>query len=301
MHIGIDIGGTNLKGGIMDRSGNLTEIRTRPVENPDDIFPEINSFLSGYFSNFEIKSCGIGLPGVISGGRVIVSPNIPALDGALLAEEIKIPHGIPLAFENDANTAALAELTEGAGKGRDYFIYVTLGTGIGGAIIYRGEILKGETGGAGEIGHMIINAFGENPVKNDFRVGTLEQLAGRAGILTIAENISPGKYPDVKDIAESAKQNSPDAIDIINKISEIVSLGIISAMNLLDIRTVIIGGGISLIGGRLFHNIRENIKRRALPSVAGKFEILQAHFLYNTGIAGAALLGKHFATSKGVR
>src|SRR3989339_1605930 len=307
MYLGIDIGGTNLKSGIVDENGNLIEqlsIPTNAENGPDAVINNIKNIIQEARNNFpDLKSVGIGVPGVVTDeGVVRISPNLPGWVDQPLKKKLTDIISIPIAIDNDANTAAVAELELGAGKGQNNFIYITLGTGVGGAIIINRNIFRGDTGGAGEIGHTIIDVNDDIKIyPQSFRSGTLEEFIGRKQIIEFAKNIL-NKYPDsilnqnknidVSSISDAISENDMAAIECFKKIGFYLGVGIASAMNLLDISTVIIGGGISMSDSILFDSALDTIKQRALPTIASRAELRKAHFTKDAGIIGAALLGK---------
>ena len=307
MYLGIDIGGTNLKSGIIDEDGNLIEqssIPTNAVMGPEEVINNIKNIILDTKVNFpELKSVGIGVPGIVTDeGVVRISPNLPGWIDLPLKKILAEIIPIPIAINNDANTAAIAELELGAGKELKNFIYITLGTGVGGAIIINRKIFRGDSGGAGEIGHTIIDVNDdENNYSVSFRSGTLEELIGRKQIIVLAKNIL-NKYADsilnqnnnidVSSISDSVSENDTASIECFKKIGFYLGAGIASAMNLLDISIAIIGGGISMSDSILFDSALYTIKQRALPTIASRAEIRKAHFTKDAGIIGAALLGK---------
>jgi glucokinase len=209
---------------------------------------------------------------------------------------------LPIAVDNDANVAALAELELGAGKGSDYFLYITLGTGVGGTIVVNRKIFRGFHGYAGEIGHTIINSQEEpSNKKMVFRTGTLEEAIGRNQIIQLAKKII-AKYPnsilhkfediDVNHISEATSKNDEGAKVCLKKIGEYLGIGLASALNLLDLNLVIIGGGISQAHDILFESASKTIKKRAMPGIAEYVELRKAQFSKDAGIIGSALLGK---------
>ncbi|ROL61126.1 ROK family protein [Bacteroidetes/Chlorobi group bacterium ChocPot_Mid] len=304
MFIGIDIGGTNIKYGVVDNSGNI--LNQNSLENnqnihPNIIFEKFKSIIPKLIEQFpSVQSMGIGVPGIIDKSGVLdVSPNLPLWKGFNIGNEFKKISHLTIAVDNDANAAAIAELELGNGTDLENFIYVTLGTGIGGAIIINKKIFKGTSGGAGEIGHTIINSEHKDNSLQPFRLGILEEFAGRNAIIKNYQSqvtlhhsgIQSENNLDVKDIAELAKYGSKPAIDCLNSIARLIGIGLASAMNLLDIPYVIIGGGISQAGDFFFDTIRTTIKERSLPTISYKFEVREAFFKQNTGIIGAAMLG----------
>lgn len=302
MYLGIDIGGSSIKFGIIDDKYKILfkEIIDLSPKSKKPIVEIINDAIVSTLQNFnKIQSIGIGIPGIINNGKVIISPNIPSINGINFYEHIEIKKKIPIAIDNDANAAALTELFIGVGKKLNSFIYITLGTGVGGAIIHNREIFRGFDGSAGEIGHIIINADISNK-QADFTTGTLEHYIGRQGIIRLfKEAVKNSIYSfdvpenvDVSDISEYADANECEALEALSKAGRYFGVGLASVMNLLGIPFAIVGGGISKINNIFYNRALETIKQRALPHIAKKAKILKAKFLNDTGIIGAAILGK---------
>ncbi|MBI5325854.1 MAG: ROK family protein [Ignavibacteriae bacterium] len=307
MYLGIDIGGTNLKSGVIGENGNIIEqssIPTNAIDGPDTVIQNIKAIFLKNKEQFPgLRSVGIGVPGIVTGDGIIkISPNLPRWINLQLKTKLSGFIDIPLAIDNDANTAAVAELEMGAGKDLLNFFYITLGTGVGGTIIINREIFRGDSGGAGEIGHTIINANDKtNCYTTSFRSGVLEEFIGRKQIIELAKSILK-IYPDsslcnikeldVSSISDAASENDMAAIECFNKIGFYLGAGIASAMNLLDISTAIIGGGISMSDDILFDCAFKTIKLRALPTIAQRAELRKAFFTKDAGIIGAGLLGK---------
>lgn len=307
MYLGIDLGGTNLKSGIVDEGGNLIEQSSIPTyadKGPDEVISNLKNIILLAKNNFpELKSIGLGVPGIVTDDGVVrISPNLPKWIDLPLKALLQNIITIPIAIDNDANTAAIAELELGAGKELNNFIYITLGTGVGGSIIINRNIFRGDSGGAGEIGHTIINVNAKsNCYTTSFRSGTLEEFIGRKQIIDLCKKILKS-YPDsilnqvdnldVSTISDAATVNDIAAEECFKKIGNYLGVGIASTMNLLDISTAVIGGGISLSDTILFDCALETVKHRALPTIASRAEIRKAQFTKNAGIIGAALLGR---------
>jgi glucokinase len=304
MFLGVDVGGTNLKIGVVSSRNYIIDMGSEPT--PKDIEPSefvnllvfrIKEYLRKYPA---IESVGIGLPGVINNvGQIIVAPNLPNWTMYPFASEISRHFRLPVAIENDANIAGFAELKEGVGRNFRNFMYVTLGTGVGAAIFLNGELYRGMTGNAGELGQMIINAIStEDENLKPFQRGSLEHYTGKNGILRIAnktaEDMGMDKnFTGVKEIEEAANEGCPSADYTLKTVGAYLGCGFVSAMNLLDIHNIVLGGGISK-SNRIFNSIQETIKKRALPHIANSFTLQNARFSENTGILGAALYGKYF-------
>ncbi len=308
MYLGIDIGGTSIKFGILNNQYKIIYNSTIPLPNKsiDEIINKLNSKISELEYLYpKIESVGIGVPGIVNNGKVIISPNIPLLNNVNLFERILLKHNMPFAIDNDANAAAITELELGTGKKLNSFIYVTLGTGVGGAIINNREIFRGYNGSAGEIGHTIID-FNIEKEHENYQTGTLEYFIGRQGIIRLFKevvsesinNIEIDEDIDVSDISEFADANECEALEALSKAGKYFGIGLSSAMNLLGIPYVIVGGGISKVNNIFYRKAIETIIIRALPTIAKQAKIIKARFSNNTGIIGSALLGKKLLNNK---
>jgi glucokinase len=309
MYLGIDIGGTNFKYGIVNHLDEIVysnSLPSCPEKGKEYLLSKLLEVCTGeLIDRFSIKSIGIGLPGIIcKNGVVKVLPNLPGWDNTDLKSILNQNLNIPFYIDNDARMAAIAELTSGAGRDFNDFLYVTLGTGIGSAIIINREIYRGYNNSAGEIGHIIIDC---NAKKEDFsfpyRIGILEEYAGRTQIIAIADRILiSDSYSylhnindfDVVDISREAENGDRAAIKIISQAAEYIGIGLVSVMNFLDIRFIVIGGGIAK-SELLLKKIEETIKFRALPNVSEYFKIVRAKFQADTGIIGSAIAAKFYA------
>ncbi len=303
MYLGIDIGGTNFKFAISKLENFDIEPVSYPI-NPKNSKQEILEHIDKILDNNYIKKIGIGVPGIINQSGIIkVLPNLPDWENFDLRQFFE-QRNVPIYYDNDANIAALAELYEGAGKDLENFLYLTLGTGIGAGIIMNRQILRGDTNSTGEIGHTIIdrNARIEdfNPT---FRTGIVEEYAGRNQILELCRSVlsnnpnsSLNHIPnyDVKDIEIEAQKGDIAANKVLGSVGYFISLAITNALNLLDLHTVIIGGGISQ-SNTIIKHIYENIKLRALPHIAEDIVIKNAKFTSNTGVIGALIAAKFLA------
>lgn len=306
-YAGIDIGGTAIKSGIVETDGTIHEFKEELTEsNYHAVIAYIKSLTKELSP--KVKSIGIGFPSVVNpkDGCVYYPPNMPGWTIVPLAQIIQQEINIPVAVENDANTAALAESIFGAGKGISDFLYVTLGTGVGGGVIINGRIYTGQKGGAGEIGHIIVD-INEDPTEEmiangrAYRAGTLEERAGRAGIIAAAKRLARnnnsrlnkyGDYLDVEHISEEAYNGDDVAIDCLRQTGKILGLGLASALAILDMSLIVVGGGISQAHPILLESVHQTLQQRALPTIAAEIKVKQAHFTKYAGVIGAAMVGK---------
>ena len=300
--IGVDIGGTTAKIGVTDALGNILYkeiVATGGDISPNIILNKIIDKTRKIAEKFEnIKAIGIGLPGIVKNGIIQIAPNLPLWKDFDIENIFRNNFSYPIAIDNDANTAAIAELILGTGREKTNFVYITLGTGVGGAIIIDKKIYKGINGAAGEIGHLIIE-YNNNDNIPDFRKGILEEFIGRKSIIELAKKMLEN-YPnsilkqsdfDVVDISKAAEKNDELARKCLMQIGEFLGIAIANIANLLDITDFIIGGGISAINEIMYENALKTAKNRAIPPIAKHITIEKAHFINDTGIIGAALVG----------
>lgn len=306
MYLGVDLGGTNLKFGIIDSHAEIIyqySVQTKSDSGSDKLIRKIIIHTEGILRQFpEIVSIGIGVPGVVADGIVKIAPNLRGWKNIDLRSKLEKEFKMPIGLDNDANVAAIAENEYGAGADFDNFIYVTLGTGVGGCIIHNNSIFRGESGGAGEIGHTIINAFEEDGDEETYRTGTTESYMGRDKFIECARDLAK-KYPesiinsldtfDVKDISLAAQDDDPAAKECLEKTGTLFGKAIASSMNLLDISKVVVGGGISQADSIFYTNAEKSMKAKLLPPLKESGRIVRAKYLKNAGIIGAAIIGKN--------
>ena len=228
---------------------------------------------------------GIGVPGVVDPytKHVQSPPNLPGWDSVPLQSMVSEALGVHVVVENDANAGAIAELRAGAGKTLNNFLYVTLGTGVGGGIIIDGKLYTGPHGDAGEIGHLYI----ASSLDDSSPSFTLEHLIGRRGIL---ERYGGGDDVDVADIDVRASLGEAQAVRVMTDTGTLLGIGLCGMLAILGLRTVLVGGGISR-SALILDTARATVRRRAIPTIAQNAQIIPAHFLNDAGLVGAAMLG----------
>ncbi len=299
MHLGIDIGGTTAKFGVYNESFELQQRDSFSIETIHTLpqfFIKLRSKLVELEDKFKIKSIGVGFPSVVrKNGWVFTAPNIPFFENFNIIEEINNITNLTFDVDNDANVAAIAESEAGEAVFIDDFIYITLGTGTGGAIFSEGHILKGKNGGAGEIGHLVIDKNQHNAKDNrTFRQGILENFTSRAAIMKLYKDKSQqNSNLDVSDISALAEKGDEKAIDVLKNVAEALAAGMASAANLLDINYFVIGGGISNVCDVFYDTLNNHLARRLLPSLSSDYSIHKAKHLADAGILGAAIIGRN--------
>ncbi|MGM0587936.1 MAG: ROK family protein [Bacteroidota bacterium] len=308
--IALDVGGTNLKAAIVDSQGQLSYSTQEPTNtsSPTALIHQIAGKLGELQSHdkFEIAGIGIAMPGMINLERSVVSnpPNFPGWKQINLVQQLKkeLSLTIPIALENDANAAALGSLRFGLGKQHDSFILITLGTGVGGAIIMDGKLYRGPTGMAGEMGHMIIQADG--PASHAPTRGTLEAFLGQRFLTRWAmEQIK--KHPDnslydlvqkqsdsfeLSTLTAAAQSGNSLAIQLWSEAGRWLGLGLTNLVHLLDIRTFIFAGGIANAGDLLLQPARQTMDRQLMLPFRSNLHLLTETPAEQLGIHGAAAL-----------
>ena len=306
MYIGIDLGGTNLKYGIVDDKGDIVfqyAQATRANKGLDYVLNNLKQVIYKLIEkNKKVKSIGIGIPGVVDeDGTVKISPNLPDWVDVPLGKFLKNTFDLPIIVDNDANAAALAEMEFGEAKDAQNFLYVTLGTGAGGAIVINRELYRGEGLAAGEFGHIIIDVNAPLDEEYTYRTGIVETFVGRNYITAFGREFIKQypdsllhKYdrPDPYFISEALSKGDEAAKELFTIVGTHLGIGLASACNLLDMGLIVIGGGISQAHPHLFDTAERVLKERTLPPISERVEIRKAKFTKDAGIIGAALLGK---------
>lgn len=310
--IGVDLGGTMIKAALVERDKGLVAeaaIETEADRGPEHVLDRIAEIVRGVETSspdYPISGVGIGAPGVIDWDRtsVIYPPNLPGWEIINLRDALgsRLGGGMPVFVENDANLAGLGSAYYGAGRPHSSFIMITLGTGVGGAIIYNNQIFRGTTGAAGEIGHTTIDF--EGPVDRYGIGGAVEAYLGqkflshygRYKLLTRHEStIHDVAGEDLKDLTplmlyEAARDGDEPAREILAWAGHKLGVALGSAVNLLDIRKIVVGGGLSAAGDYIFEPARKSIEQYVMPDHRGDVEIIRETLGNEAGMLGAAHL-----------
>lgn len=310
--VGIDLGGTNVKAGLVQRGKGLCLQDRMPTEadkGPDHVIKRIATLIRAMIAaapNREIAGIGIGAPGAINWERTTVTlpPNLPGWDSINVRDRLQKELGlaVPVVVGNDANVAGLGSAHYSTGQPYDSFVMVTLGTGVGGAVIYQNKIFRGSTGGAGEIGHMTIDY--EGPVDRAGIAGAIEAYLGqhflshhaRYRLLPHTESIIHEMAgEDLKNITpemlyEAARDGDEPARNVLAWAGHKLGCVLASAVNLLDIRTFIVGGGVSQADHFILEPARQTIVQYVLPGLRKGVKILREERGNDVGVLGAAHL-----------
>jgi glucokinase len=317
--VGVDIGGTKVAAGLVDRNGEIkAQVRTPMVANQGsgEGLAAVVSAIDLLFAHDAkarnlIRGIGICAPGPLdpATGVVINPPNVPCWRNFPLASEVEKVYGVPVKVENDANAAALAEAYWGAGRGYRHIFYAGIGTGIGTGIVCRGRIYNGRTGAAAEGGHMSIDYRG--PLCGCGKPGCIEVLAAGPAIARRARaklTSQQGTHSSILDLAKG----SIDAVtsemvghayaagdqlakQVLLETVQLLSLWLSNIVDLLEPDVIIVGGGVAAMLNPLFGDIAAGLAQYCIISRCREIPLLKAHYGKDAGIAGGAALCSDYA------
>jgi glucokinase len=297
--IGVDVGGTNIKLGLVNPTGRIiskTRLDTKSfgadkTKLIDALVAAIRSLLDkNKIKKQDILGMGIGLPGLIDPQLGIVRqlPNIPGWKDVPLGQLLKNKLKIPIFIENDVKLISLAEWKYGAGRGCSDFICITLGTGIGGGLIFNNKLYTGPGFVAGEIGHIPIKENGI-PCPCGGR-GCFERYVGNGYLLQKARRIFKDSRICLPDVRIMAERGNKKAIQFWHEVGETLAQGLIGVTNLLNPRMIIIGGGVANNFPRFAPVLRGLVKKHAMKVQGKMVRIVRARFVEGAGILGADVL-----------
>ena len=308
--VAVDLGGSKIALGIISRDYLILareHFLTQAEEGVDSVIKRIISAVkqitaSANTTLSHIYGVSIAAAGAIDSRRGIItlSPNLPGWRDIPLGSIIEERLGIRTWLLNDANAAALGEHHFGAGRGVANLVYLTIGTGIGGAVIIDGKLYTGVCGSAGEIGHMTIDTNG--PGCECGNIGCLEQLAAGKAIAreaknrlasgersSLSEDVA-GKLEDVtaEDVAVAAKKGDTLAIDVVNSAATYLGVGMVNLVNIFNPEAIVVGGGVANMGDLLLAPARQVVRERAFLESAAAVCIVAAELGSDAGLLGAA-------------
>ncbi len=302
MYIGIDVGGTNLKAGLVDEAGNIVKVERVPLDfQGPERFAEILAELSKRVIQEKVRWVGVGLPGAVDGGDVLFTTNIP-MENVPLERLFRKHLDLPLLLGNDADCAAVGEFFGGAGKGTRDFAVVTLGTGVGAGIIVDGKLRGGLA--SSEAGHMVIIQDGE-PC-NCGRRGCWERYASATGLIqqtkrameahpeSLLHEIAAENGVEGRTAFQAAEAGDEAALEVCRNYVNYLAGGLTSLINILRPEAVAIGGGVAAAPERLLlEPLREAVAKESFSRHGGRItKVLRAERGNDAGIIGAAMLGR---------
>ena len=309
--IGVDLGGTKLLAGAVDRELNVHHRATRAARAADHLgvidtvvsaVGEVRDAIEG--GSGRVEAVGIGIPCLIDQrrGLAVMSTHLPLTDVPfrdLVAERI----GLPVVVDNDANAAMLAEWRFGAARGARDAALLTIGTGIGGGLVVGGALQRGSQGAGAELGHMVVQADGPPCNGNCPNHGCLEAVVSGAALAREAQRIArerprsglgralaAGREISGPLVTELAHDGDPAAVDAVAAIGRWLGVGVANLVNMLNPDVVVIGGGVIAAGELLLGPAREVVMQRALSPSKEHARIVPARFGAESGMLGAATL-----------
>lgn len=307
-YVGIDLGGTNTKIGLLNIEGDILKssiIKTLSSEGVDKTMERIWSVIQELVKETDVnienvKGIGMGIPGPVEDQSIVAFfANFPWGTNVNVKEKLEKITGIETKLDNDANIIALGEAKYGAAKGSKSSVTVALGTGIGGGIYVNGMLISGFKGAGGEIGHMKIVKDGR--VCGCGQKGCFEAYASATGLIreavsrltvnkqnllyTMIEGNIAGL--EAKDIFAAAKEGDAFSLDLVDYEAEYLAMGIANILNIINPEAIVLGGGVALAGDILLDPLRKKLEKYALPVTLEDLKIVQGMLGNEAGIKGA--------------
>lgn len=307
--LGIDLGGTNCRGALVRPDGGLIASRrmeTRIGDGREMFLDRLVDFCrelldEGRDHGFAARALGLGVPGVISGGTVRSSPNLSPLDGVDLAAVMRERLALPVTVVNDANAIAWGEAQYGAGRDIDSFVVLTLGTGVGGALVLNRRLWEGADGSAGEIGHIMVEPHGR-PCGCGSR-GCLEQYASATGIVASArealaagvggllDGVTEEELTSVQ-VASAARAGDRAAMIAFEEAGSRLGQVLAGVANLLNLDAAVLTGGASESFDLMRSSFESELLARAFALPAARLAVVRGVCGDDAGILGASALAR---------
>jgi glucokinase len=300
--IGVDLGGTNMRAAAIDAAGRiLSRARRETPKAAEDIVAAMVSAVNECREAclLPARAVSVAVPATIrrSDGAMTALPNVKALEYFPLTERVEAATGLPVLLENDANAAALGEFWLGAGREAQTMIMVTLGTGVGGGIVLKGQLWTGADGTAGEIGHVCVETNGAKCGCGSR--GCLEVYSSATAMVRLARQLGT-EYSDTtvpmderltsKALYEHGIAGDALALEVFRIMGTYLGVGLSSLINILNPELIVIGGGAAAGWDLFIGHVKETIKQRAFATPAERAQLLRAERGDDAGILGAAYL-----------
>jgi glucokinase len=308
--IGVDIGGTSTKFGIVDKDGNVLHSSTMPTNTHvqvhtfiDELYEKLSELIEKVGGIGRIKGIGVGAPnGNVYTGTIEYAPNLPWKGVIPFAKMLQDKFKLPVKLTNDANAAAVGEMMYGAAKGMKDFILIALGTGVGSGIVANGELIYGHDGFAGELGHTIIIPDGRLHVGTG-KKGSLESYASATGVaLSAMEILRDTSRPSLlrnipiekitsKDVFEAAQQDDEVAKEVFEFTGKILGMSLANFVMFSSPEAIILFGGLTKAGDLILKPTREHMEANVIEIFENKVKILFSHLKESdAAILGASAL-----------
>lgn len=293
--VGIEVSTSSLKAVFLDPEGGLMSSQNFLLNPEENVFSQLIGFINELKKNGDFGKIGIAVPGLVSHQthRIVFSTRIPDQNEVDLVNHIQEKTGLTVLIENDANAAGYGEYVLGAGRGSQNMFYITLGVGVGGAIIVNGEIWRGVSGFAGEFGYMTLNSEGMK----------LEEVASAENIVRRIRNrfhqdhtsslvrIGEEKFT-ISDVIREANKNDGFAQMMLERTGMYVGIGVASVINLLNIEKIVVGGDVMEAESYVLPAIIERAKELSFTPAFETTQILAGELKNSAAAIGVALLTK---------
>jgi glucokinase len=304
-YVGVELCAASARAALVTLDGRVVSRRESAFE-PSDIASQIARIVSGLRddSGARVGGVGIGVPGLVNPrtGRVVISSDLPSVVREDLRSALSDAAGLPVTLDNDANAGALGEYTVGAGRGSRNMFYVTIGTGIGGALVLDGKLWRGASGFAGEFGHITIDPEGVECTCGN--VGCLETVASAPNIVrrtherlmrdstSSLSRLGLNKNFTAADIAHEAKNGDDFAALMMARTGRYIGTAIAAVINLLNTERIVLGGGVMDAGDLILEPVTAEARRRSFQPNFESTEIVTATLGPDAVPIGAALLAR---------
>jgi glucokinase len=319
--VGIDVGGTNIKFGLVDDNGQTLaqhSIRTEQDRGAEDACARMAHAVQQLINQAKVAKsdvvrAGLATPGPMDIGKgIILRPgNLPGWWDFPIRDRVSHHIGLPVSFANDANAAAYGEFWSGAGKQYHSLVFLTLGTGVGGGIIIGDTLIEGEHSCGSECGHILINPADDAPMDSLGKRGSLESLANASAVVdralraigsstatTLSKRRAAGEEITPRVVAEEAERGDEVARQVIMETAYWLAIGIVSFIHIIDPDAVLLGGAMTFgdneseVGRAFLQRIRDEVRPRILEPLRDVVRIEFASLGGDAGYVGAAGLAR---------
>lgn len=300
--LGVDIGGTDIKLGIVTQEGDIVErgkIPTLADEGPGQAAARVASWLEEHRAGHRVTAAGIDCAGLIDGtkGYLYYSPNLPGWDSTDLRAMFSGELGMPVSVDNDVNCAAWGEFILGAGRGTRHFVCLTLGTGIGGGVIADGRLYRGWQGMAGEVGHQVIDPSGPECACGSR--GCLEAMANAVSIVSRARlaigggavsALEDSEDLTAEDVATAASKGDKVALDALAGAGHALGTGLANIVHLFNPEVIAVGGGVAGAGELILAPARESMRAQLMDEILASVRVVPAELGNMASLVGASMM-----------
>jgi glucokinase len=309
-YVGVELCAATARAALVTGGGQVVARREAAFE-PADIAPQLARLVSALRDSSEarVAAVGVGVPGLVNPrtGRVVISSDLPSVVREDLRSALSDAAGLPVSLDNDANAGAMGEYAVGAGRGSRNMFYVTIGTGIGGALVLDGKLWRGASGFAGEFGHITIDPEGVECTCGN--VGCLETVASAPNIVrrtherlmrdstSSLSRLGLNKNFTAADIAHEARGGDDFAALMMARTGRYIGTAIAAVINLLNTERIVLGGGVMDAGDLILEPVIAEARRRSFQPNFESTQIVTATLGPDAVPIGAALLARDSASA----